>query len=359
MTKFQSLLLAGAAAGVLAAGVVTDARAQDPVLFAPGFADGDAAPAGVGGQLSDFGATTDLEVFNKVVVWLWSSLNNSVPPANPLLPVSGLGWFVAIDKSGGADGSVIDTGDDFAESFTFRLEQTCDAVFGSNTCNTGALDRDNYGDTAGGLGSHIFLTFFGSGEVSSATEQGGVTTRDGDDSNDEYSIDYNALSLSMFFNPDGGLNFGGGDEILIANMGLTSADGANTGILEDGSSSTIEWALSWDEALPGIFQNEGGSELATIDILATLFGIPNATYKIEQAVDVTFGGNGGDNTSTSTGCAGLGVADEDCSLWVLAATNFATGNAVQTIPEPATLGLLGAALVGAGAFGARRRRKAA
>lgn len=329
MKTFKLGLLGATAFAAMAA--ASSAQA-DQIGFAPGQAIGGTAVNNI-----DSSDAADLNDHRIVDVFNWRSVNDTILPGAPFTAADQ--WFIRVDHGG--DGTA-DSGDSFTESFTFNLITTTPKGTIGNEPNP--LDNNVYGEVGDGIElddgtfanepTHVFMQLSASGKL----------TGDFDGSTASLKLAYEFAFFTMVFDEDADPQTTD-DQTIIARFGDDGCDpGKCFGIATAADIATLEWEVAWDAALAGVFEIDGNEVATGPDAGDGLNEVSKKSFKItRQAVQV----------------AGFDVDEEPDTLRIrLDADSEATATTeINTIPEPMTLGLLGAGLVGLGAV-ARRRRSA-
>lgn len=362
MNKFKYGLLGAVAAGALVMGTsgVANASAASTILFAPGVFDGGTADFENFFDFPDDEALLDAKT--PVSLFSWAARNDTLTDDGTdatNLDLNASEWFVRIFDTGGA-------GSDFTESFTFHLSSAVEDV---NTFlgQQGNGQTFGYGDLGGAILGEATAT-----HVVMQASLGGTVTSIGGSPLDisgapvDLTLKYESAFFSWFFDPDGkaagSAPDGPEDWVLIATAGGTLADGGLISGAGTPNASNIRLDLSWlttlNCVLPGtFFNNSTGDDLANGDStgcggleqaegsIVQKFTTQNVTLS-ELALDDVLGGD-----ASIAGATRLIIFNG-----AEGATGLTTLQFVP-VPEPATLGLLGAGLFGLGAI-ARRRRSA-
>jgi hypothetical protein len=291
-----------------------------------GFAPG--APS-AGASNNEFvpGADTILDTHVLVDIYDWTLVNNDVDDGIPNTVFGTQEWGLNI--ADGGDG--LGDGDTFTETFSFNLARTCE-VATANVCDTnfatqvyGALD----------LNTHVIMTFSGAGTISDHADGADATNATADD---PFRLNYSTADFAMFVDDDG-LVSTTGDRTLLGTFGNVVNSGSESTIFTADPNGTIRgdlaWDVSWDDAVTGVW-TLNGNEIT--DGVAGLRALINAGMLAQSDV-----------VRILRDTDGVGVLQ-----YTLITDSFSTGTSIQSIPEPMTLGLLGAGLLGLGVVVRRR-----
>jgi len=340
-TMLRTGLLTGAALGLVMA--ASGAAQADVIKFRPGFAD----PAANVNGVNSFNPAddADLDSFQEVETFRWASVNNVIPRSGSPFANSSQ-WFINIDTGGDGTG---DVGDTFAETFSFHLIDvlTAGGAQGPKYGKQGDgsnwdTDGDGVDDAGLSFPTHVFMVVDAEGHLDAPFNDG--------DTGEDLDLTYTKATFKMFFDEDGDTEGTTGDQTQIAQFG-TNDNPAGISDPGTGNQSTLEWTVTWDAVLEGVFQDEGDNEI----------GDPTRLFDGGPLIEATTDGGAARFMKITT--QDVTVADTGLNGNTLEVTIEAQGTGtgqseINSVPEPGTLALLGAGLLGAGLIG-RKRRKAA
>jgi hypothetical protein len=341
---FEKKALGQAIAGVLLlSGASAVSAAQ--FLFDPDPAASIAEAACVVPGDGNTGSATCIDGPTLTDTFFWSAVNNGLDTQTAFGTQE---WGLKIDM-GAAGGAGIDNDDTFTEAFTFNLlissptDQSSDANKGYAGPSNFSLDP---------LNSHVYMTFSGSGTVQDVANAGA------DADAIEFSLDYDVADFQLFLDPDAGTHDPGTDTLL-ATFGANVGAGSISSLFTQTSNlNTLEWFVSFDTVLDGVFETTGGSPIHD-------GGATNAdgTNNVKDgfvmftsaAVTRSFNETLTAASETTENEEGTTLTGTGTAVYTLQSQGLAAGLTRISAPEPASLALMGLGLLGLG-LGARARR---